>query len=172
MQIVSYVLSAITLLLITMPSFLKGKDVRAILLLVFFGNFIASVNYFITDAINGAVACFIGAIMTIINYFFKSKGNPIPKWLSAIYILIFTCVNLAAGGLSIPSLIVIVTGVMFVLSVGQENGKKYRFWTAINIALWVVYDVMLATWGPFTQHAIQLTATVVGIITLDIEKER
>lgn len=155
----------------TASSLVKGKDVKKILFLVFLANFLVAVSYLITGAVNGAAACLVGAAMSIIN-FFISKGKKIPVWLSAIYIVVITAVNIAvADKISLPVILVIIAGFVFVMSVGVENGKKYRFWTAINLALWTTYDILLATWGPFAQHALQLITTIVGIVAFDIKKQ-
>lgn len=172
MQIISIVLCALSFLSMTASSLVKGKDVKKILFLVFLANFLVAVSYLITGAVNGAAACLVGAGMSIINFFFTSKGKKIPNWLSAIYIVVITAVNIAvADGISIPVILVIIAGFVFVMSVGVENGKKYRFWTAINLALWVIYDILLMTWGPFAQHALQLITTIIGIVTFDIKKQ-
>ncbi len=172
MQIISFILCALSFLSMTMASLMKSKDVKKILFLVFLGNFLVAVSYLVTGAVNGAAACFVGAAMSIINFFFSSKGKKIPKWLTAIYILAITGVNVAvSGGISVPAILIIVAGVVFVLSVGQENGKMYRFWTAINLSIWVIYDIMLMTWGPLAQHALQLITTIVGIVVFDIKKQ-
>lgn len=172
MQITSYILSAIVLVLMTTASLLNGKEVKKILFLVFAGNFLGAVSYLITGAVNGAAASFVGSAMTIINFFFQSKGKKIPAWLSAIYIVVISGVNiLVADKISLPVILVIISGVMFVLSVGVENGKMFRFWTAINITIWVVYDILLMTWGPFGMHIFQLATTIIGIVVFDLKKQ-
>lgn len=172
MEIVSYILSALSLSTSIVAPLIRGENLKKILILSFLGNFFIALSYVLSGASNGAAACFVGAGMAIINYFFSSRNKRVPKWLDGIYIAIMTGVNLfVAGGISVPSVLVMIAGVMFVLSVGQENGRKYRIWSTVNLIIWVIYDALMQTWGPFGQHLLLLGVNIVGIIVFDIKKQ-
>lgn len=180
MDILAYVLSLAGLVSMILASLTKGEKMKRILLLVFLGNALVATSYLIDGAgLNGAAACYLGALMTIINYFFESKKMPIPKWLVAVYAVAFVAVNLwVIGGVStlvenfgtrafFPPVIAIIACLIFILCIGQENGAKYRFWTIVNMLLWCTYDIVSMAYPGLLTHGIQLVFLAVGMIIHD-----
>ena len=168
MEFLSYVLSALGFASVVTASLLKGKKMKQILLLVFCGNFLYATSYLVGGSgLNGAVSCYLGGVTAIINYFYDAKGKPIPKWLTALYAAAFILVNLWVGGFNLLVLLAIVATLCFVLCIGQANGKRFRFWTAFNLVLWCVYDVLTASYGTLLAHIGQLAFTVLGMVLHD-----
>ena len=168
METLSYILSALGLICIISASLIKGKNMKAILFLVFMANALVATSYLIGGSgINGAISCYIGSAQTIINYFFECKGKEIPKWLVVVYCAAFVIVNLVFGGINALCLLAIVASLTFVMCIGQKSGAKYRFWTIVNMLLWCSYDVLSKSFGALVTHVPQLLFTVVGMIIHD-----
>lgn len=168
MQILSYVLSFLGLVSMIIASLIKSGNMKKILFLVFFGNFLVAVSYLVGGSgINGAASCFLGAAQTVVNYFFESKGKPIPKWLTVIYGLSFVVLNLVVGKFSYLTVIAIVAALSFVMSIGQSNVSKYRFWIVVNSVLWCTYDVLSKSYSALATHIPLLIFTVAGMIIHD-----
>ncbi len=172
MDILAYVLSLLGLLSMILASLTKGEKMKRILLLVFLGNALVATSYLVGGSgINGAAACYVGAIQTLINYFFDSKGKPLPKWLIALYALAFIVVNIwVAGGITALGLLVIVASLTFIMCIGQKSGAKYRFWTIVNMLLWCLYDVLSGSFAVLLTHVPQLVFAVVGMMIHDRKK--
>ena len=140
---------------------------------MFAANFLIALNYFITDGINGAATCFLGAILTIINYFFNRKDKKIPTWLNVCYLIVLTTVNIiVAEGISWLGLLVIFASFAFIMSVAQENGKAFRFWTVLNVVTWCVYDMFAGLYAPLMQHTLHLLFTVAGMVIFDLKRKK
>ncbi|MBO4940970.1 MAG: YgjV family protein [Clostridia bacterium] len=171
MQTLSYILSILGLISMVTASLIKGKDMKKILFFVFCGNFLVATSYLIGgNGINGAAACYIGSLQTIINYFFDSKNKPLPTWLIVIYAIAIIALNIAvAGGITWLGLLVIVASLTFILCIGQKNGAKYRFWTIVNMVLWCTYDILSKSFGALITHAVLLLFTVIGMFVNDIK---
>lgn len=169
MQFLSYVLSLAGLLSMIIASLVKGDRMKTILFLVFCGNAFVATSYLAGGSgINGAAACYLGAVQTLINYFYDSKNKPLPKWLIAVYALAIIVLNIwVAKGITALGLLVIVASLTFILCIGQKNGAKYRFWTLVNMILWCIYDILTASYSVLLTHAIQLTFAVVGMLIHD-----
>ncbi len=165
------ILSLLCLLLCIIASLVKGKNMKLILFLVFGSNLSIALSYLIGgQGINGAASCFIGAAQAIINYFFDSKGKPLPKWLIGIYMAAFIGVNLVvgmSGGFDPLCLLAIAACLTFVMEIGQENGAKYRFWVICNSVLWCTYDILSKAWPAMFTHICLLVFTVIGMIIHD-----
>ena len=174
MQTFAFVLSILSTVSMITASLIKGKRIGLILFFVFLGNVLVATSYLIDGkGINGAAACYLGAIMSIINYFFDSRQKQVPKWLLAVYALCMICVNLwVAGGLSPLVVLVITATLIFIMCIGQPNGAKYRFWTVINILLWCIYDVVAPAFPSLVTHVSVLIFTLVGMIIYDRKKEQ
>lgn len=173
MEILSYILSTLGLICIISASLVKGRNMKAILFLVFMANTLVATSYLLGGSgINGAISCYIGSAQTIIYYFFECKGKPIPKWLVAVYCAAFVIVNLAFGGINALCILAIIASLTFVMCIGQKNGAKYRFWTIVNMLLWCSYDVLSKSFGALVTHIPQLLFTVVGMIIHDRKNNR
>ena len=169
MEIFAFILSTLATICTCIPSFLKGKNMKLILLLVFSTNTLLATSYILTGAFNGAATCGIGAIQTIINYFFERKNKPIPVPLIAIYAAAFIFVNLLVFT-HITDIIAILAAMAFICSISQKSGKQYRLWALVNTALWVVYDVITLSFGPLSTHVILLVTTLAGMAIHDRKK--
>lgn len=169
MQGLSYLLSALGLLSMICASIIKGTKIKAILFLVFCGNILVATSYLVSGGgINGAAACYLGGVQTLINYFFSSKNKPLPKWLIAVYVVSIIALNIwVAGGVSALGLLVIVASLTFVMCIGQQNGARYRFWTIINMVLWCIYDILSESYSVLVTHLPQLFFAVIGMLIHD-----
>lgn len=171
MQILSYVLSITGLVSMIIASLLKGKDMRKILIFVFLGNALVATSYLISNNPNGAASCYIGAVQTIINYFFESKNKKLPVWLISVYALAFIVINLMVFTQIVDAL-AIIASLTFIMCIGQKSGKKYRIWTLINMVLWSLYDILKGSYAPLIVHAIQLISNTAGIIIHDLKRKK
>lgn len=172
MQILSYMLSILGLISMISASLIKGKSMKTILILVCCANILVALGYlFGGSGINGAASCLLGGIQSVTNYFFESKNKAVPRWLIAIYAVAFISVNLAVGGFSLTVLLAIVACLSFIMSIGQKNGTKYRFWITVNTCLWCIYDIVTKSYGALASHIPLLLFTIMGIIIHDRKKK-
>lgn len=169
MQILSYILSTLGLLSMISASLIKGEKMKQILFLVSCANIFVATSYLVGgQGINGAAACYLGAVQTIINYFFDSKNKKIPNWLISIYAISIVSLNIwVAGGITALGILVIVASLCFVLCINQKNGAKYRIWSFINISLWCIYDVLSGSFSALITHSPQLIFLIAGMIIHD-----
>lgn len=173
MGFISYVLSLLGLFSMIAASLIKGQNMKKILFFVFCGNFLVATSYLIGESgINGAAACYLGAVQSIINYFFQSKGRPLPKWLIATYAVAIIALNIAVSGLSPLGILVIVASLTFIMCIGQTNGSKYRFWTIVNMILWCTYDILSKSYSALITHVALFAFTVIGMIIHDRKKNQ
>lgn len=172
MLVLSYILSLSGLISMILASLVKGEKMKTILFLVFSGNVLVGTSYlFDGSGINGAAALYLGALQTLINYFYESKQKTIPKWLISCYAIAIVILNIAvAGKVTALGILVIVASLTFIFCIGQPNGAGYRFWTSINMLLWCLYDVLAGVYSALLTHGSLLVFTVVGMIIHDRNK--
>lgn len=147
----------------------KGKDMRLILLLVFTGNALAGVSYLVAgNGMNGAVSCFLGAVIAVVNFFLERTGKSVPKWLTALYAGIFTVTNLAVTAhINAATVFSVLATLCFVLSTVQKSGKLFRICSLLNTIFWIVYDLLSASYQGLIIHITVLLITVAGMLIHD-----
>lgn len=173
MEIISYILSLLGSASMIAASLIKGEKMKKTLFFVFCANALIATSYLVGGSgLNGAASCYIGAIQSIINYFFDSKNKPLPKWLIAVYCLAFVVCNLVVGGVNGLAVLAIIASLTFVMCIGQSNGAKYRFWTLFNITLWGVYDILSESYSALITHIVLLVFTIAGMIIHDRKNKK
>ena len=168
MDYLPFVFSALGTVCVCISPLLKGKDMKLILLCVFSANALVGASYLATGAINGAVTCMVCAAQAIINYFFDRTNKKLPIWLLVVYALAFIVVNILVFE-HIFDLITMVASLTFIMCIGQKTGAKYRVWVLINTLLWILYDLLMQTYGPLLIHGIQLVTVISGMVIHDIK---
>ena len=183
METLAFIFSTLGLIAMLTSSLIKGKNMKKILILVFLSNAFVAISYLLGGSgFNGAASCLLGALFSIVNYFFDAKEKPIPKWLAAFYGLSFVAVNVFVSFNSIVSfgdtvsidykalilcILAILGTLAFVMCIGQKNGAKYRFWTVMNMMMWCIYDLISGNIQVLITHVIQLSFAVIGMIIHD-----
>ena len=171
MNYVYNILSISGLIAFVIASMLKGEKIKKNLFFVFTGSVLVGSSYLFTSlGINGAVSSFIGAGQAVINYFFGIKDKKIPMWLIVLYAVVFLGVNLAVIESPI-GIIALMASLCFVGSICAKNGKWYRIWQVINSSLWISYDVLSGSMGPFVTHFVLLCFTLTGMLINDYKKD-
>lgn len=173
MLMLSYVLSLSGLVSMITASLVKGEKMKTTLALVFCGNALVGTSYlFDGSGINGAAALYLGAVQTLINYFYESKQKPIPKLLIVCHALSIVILNIVVSGkVTALGTLVIVASLTFIFCIGQKNGAGYRFWTIVNMLLWCLYDVLAGVYSALLTHGALFVFTVVGMIIYDRNKD-
>ena len=168
----SYILSGLGLAVLIVASLIKGETIKKTLYLVLAGNLLVATSYLFTDnGINGAVSSYIGSIQALINLFYAKKNKNIPVWLLAVYALSFIVANFAVLKDAIGVIALLAT-LCFVGCVSSETGKGYRIWQAANNLLWILYDILSASYGPLVTHTILCLFTMAGILYNDCRKKK
>ena len=171
MQTLSFILCALGFVSLVSASLIKGDKMKPVLFLVFCANMLYATGYLVGGSgINGAASCYLGGVLSIINFFFESKNKPVPKWLIFVYMAAFIALNLIVGGFTILVGVAIIACLIFVLCIGQKDGASYRFWTVLNLAQWCLYDLLSRSYGALAGHVAQLLFTGAGMVIHDRKK--
>jgi len=171
MVFLTYLFSLLNLACKMGASLVKGKRMGLILLLSFTGNVFLALSYtFAGRGINGAASCYLGCALTLISYFFADGKRKRPRWLPYLYEVLFVAVNLIFGTEPLLTAIAIGATVSFVISIIRSSGAQYRFWTAINQATWLLFDLVSGSYGSMISHIVLLSTTLLGIFFHDRKK--
>ena len=170
-MIMSYMLSGLGLAVLIVASLMKGETIKKTLYLVLAGNLLVATSYLFTDhGVNGAVSSYIGSIQALINIFFAKKNKKIPVWLLVVYALSFIAANFAVLSDAV-GIIALMATLCFVGCVSSKTGTGYRIWQTANNLLWILYDILSASYGPLVTHSVLCLFTLAGILWNDLRKK-
>ena len=167
----SYLLSTLGLAVLIVASLIKGETIKKTLYLVLAGNLLVATSYLFTDnGVNGAISSYIGSIQALINIFFAKKNKKIPVWLLVVYALSFIVANFAVLSDSV-GIVALLATLCFVGCVSSKTGTGYRLWQLANNLLWILYDILSASYGPLVTHSVLCLFTMAGILWNDLRKK-
>ena len=173
MKELAFALNLLGLAFVIVSSLIKGEKITKILILVLFGNALVAVGYLCDGrGINGAASGLLACVQIFINFLFQRKDKPIPKWLIGIYALSFIVVNLLVSGFSFPTVLAILACMSFIITILQGNGKNYRICGIINTLIWIVYDIITASYPALITHGTILVVTIAGVLIHDLKKKK
>ncbi len=167
----SYLLSTLGLAVLIVASFIKGETIKKTLYLVLAGNLLVATSYLFTDnGVNGAISSYIGSAQALINIFFAKRNKKIPVWLLVVYALSFIVANFAVLSDAI-GIVALMATLCFVGCVSSKTGTGYRIWQTANNLLWILYDILSASYGPLVTHSVLCLFTLAGILWNDLRKK-
>ena len=173
MKILAYILSLLGLVCLILASLIKGEKMKKTLILIFVGSIFIGTSYLLDGTgINGAATFFLGAVQTLINYYFDSKDIPIPKLVILLHCLAIIVVNIiVSGGVTPLGMLAACASLIFIFSISQKNGAGYRRIMIINLLMWCVYDYLSAAGGALITHIVLFSFNLIGVIINDIKKK-
>ncbi|MBQ3115075.1 MAG: YgjV family protein [Clostridia bacterium] len=163
-----------------MVGFQLKKQSQIIISQMVSNSFIA-LSYFMlgTTKMAGGFACVVGALQTLINYFYlRKKKNP-KKYITAIfffgYVASFVVTAYLAQQVVLPNdLLPLIGSMIFVFAVSIQNSTATRIMFFFNMLIWITFDCIatpVATANLIT-HICILISVIVGFLRYDLLKMR
>lgn len=138
------------------------KTKEKIVMCSVFANIVVAIQFFLLNAITGAVVSIINTIRCIIFYYYKKKDmKP-----SIIILLIFEIIAVVSGIMSwqnIWSIIPIIVTVIYTYGLWQDNVKVIRIATGIAGFGWAIYDIIVMAYVGAIQEASQLISAIIAL---------
>lgn len=158
--ILAQICGVITLILTVIAVQFKTKE--KIVMCMIFANIMGAIQYFLLNAITGAVVSIINAIRCMVFYFYKKHDkNP-----SLIVLLLFEVIAIVSGIISwqnMWSVIPIIVTVVYTYGLWQDNVKVIRISTAIAGLGWAIYNIIVMAYVGTIQSISQLISAVIAL---------
>lgn len=139
------------------------KTKESIVMCSIFANIVVAIQFFLLNAITGAVISIVNAIRCIVFYYYKKKDmKP-----SLIVLIIFEFIAIICGVFSwqnIWSVIPIIVTVLYTYGLWQDNVKVIRVTTGIAGAGWTIYDIIVKAYVGAIQESSQLISAIIALI--------
>jgi len=158
--ILAQICGAIALVLTVVSVQFKEKE--KIMICMVLANIVVATEYFLLDALTGAVISILNAIRCLVFYYYKKK-NMKP---SLFILIVFELIAIISGRISwqnMWSLIPIVVTVIYTYGLWQDNVKVIRITTGIVGLGWATYNVVVEAFIGAIQEASQLISAIIAI---------
>lgn len=161
MFLIAQIIGGIVLILTVISVQFKTKE--KILLCQILANVLIAIQYFLLNALTGAVVSVINVIRCLIFYFYKKK-NMKP---SVFFLVVFIIIAVVSGILtwqSIFSIIPIIAAIIFTYGLWQDNVKVTKICTALTAGNWTIYNVIVKAYVGAIQSIAETTSAIIAII--------
>ena len=159
--ILAQICGIIALILVVISVQFKTKE--KIVMYMVFANFMIAIQFFLLNAITGAIISIINTIRCIVFYYYKKKEMK-PSFVT---LLIFEIIAIVSGIISwqnIWSLIPIIVTVLYTYGLWQDNVKVLRIMVGIVGGGWAIYDVVVKAYVGALQEVSQLISAIVSLV--------
>lgn len=133
-------------------------------------NIVVAIQYFLLNALTGAIISILNTIRCLVFYFYKKKDmKP-----SLIVLIIFEVIAIISGIVSwqdMWSLIPIIVTVIYTYGLWQDNVKVIRITTGIVGAGWAIYNVVVKAFVGALQEIAQLISAIISLYRGKKEKQ-
>lgn len=122
-----------------------------------------AIQFFLLNAMTGAIISIINTIRCIIFYYYKKKD----KKPSLMILLFFEIIAVVSGMISwqnMWSVIPIVVTVIYTYGLWQDNVKVIRVTTAIVGLGWAIYDIIVMAFVGAIQEISQFVSAMIALI--------
>ena len=152
----------VIVLILTVIS-VQFKTKEKIVMCFVFANLVMAIQFFLLNAMTGAIISIINTIRCIIFYYYKKKD----KKPSLMILLIFEIVAIVSGMMSwqnMWSVIPIIVTVIYTYGLWQDNVKVIRITTAIVGLGWAIYDIIVMAFVGAIQEISQFVSAMIALI--------
>lgn len=138
--ILAQICGIIALILTVISVQFKTKE--KIVMCSVFANIVVAIQFFLLNAVTGAIVSIINTIRCIIFYYYKKK-NMKP---STIVLFVFEIIAIVSGIISWQntwSIIPIIVTLVYTYGLWQDNVKVIRITTGVAGFGWTIYDIIV-----------------------------
>ena len=167
--IIAQICGGIALILTVISVQFKTKE--KIIMCSILANIVVAIQFFLLNALTGAVISILNTIRCIVFYMYKKKDlKP-----SLIVLLIFEIIAVISGAFSwqnIWSIIPIIVTVIYTYGLWQDNITVIRITTGIVGFGWAVYDLIVKAFVGAIQETSQLISAIISLYRGKKEKNK
>ena len=148
------------------------KNVKWILVCQLICNGIGALSYILLDGLSGCGIYLVALLQSIVFYIYRQgEEKDTPPWM--VFIFIFSFIGCSIATYKTPTdIISAIAAMTCALSIAQKKPSGYRIFMLLNGIIWMVYDVSVCAYTMILSHIATTLSAMVGIIRLDIKKEK
>jgi hypothetical protein len=146
---------------------MQFKNMNYILASQLASNTLLMLQYLFKGGISAAGVVIVAIVQTVISFVLSRMNKDFPVWLTGIFMIAFAVVT-AIYYKNALDLITCAAVWCFAIAIVQKRSWICRAFSALNVSLWLVYDILSTTYSAVVTHAVIIVFIAVGIIRLDL----
>lgn len=164
-----YIVSIFVLLFTVLG--MQFKNMKMIILSQIMANLLLGLQCILGGTASTGGVVFLATAQTVLSFIYSSRGRKFPLWLMLCFMAGYSVITVI-GLLSpaIPSspfdLVTMVAVWFFALGIVQEKSYLCRICSAVNVALWLVYDICVLP-SAVLNHIIIICSILFSIVRND-----
>ena len=150
---------------------MQVKRMQYMVILQSIANALVVVQYAMRGELSASGVCALGALETLLLFFFNKKGWRIPLWFTLSFI---------TAGLGVSTLMIVINGfngitdilpmiavVLFNVAMVQSHSSISRILMLINSSIWLTLNIISFDQSTVIAYSVLTAMAVVGIVRLD-----
>ena len=149
---------------------MQTNDKKKIIFMLVLINIFSAINFILLGSVSGALICGFAVMQVIVNKYFESKMDRVPKGIVAIYIVI----SIIIGVVSFKKLVDVIPticSIMYSITILQSKEKNIRILSLVNMLLWVVFDLSYGAYTTVLSDFVTVVSTLIGMYRFDFKKD-
>ena len=148
---------------------MQMNDKKKIIFMLVLINIFSAINFILLGSVSGALICGFAVMQVMVNKYFESKMDRVPKSIVVIYIVI----SIIIGVVSFKKLVDVIPticSIMYSITILQSKEKNIRILSLVNMLLWVVFDLSYGAYTTVLSDFVTVISTLVGMYRFDYKK--
>ena len=150
---------------------MQTKNIKYTMLFQLLCNGLGMISYLLLDGFSGFGIYLIATLQSLVFFLLRLFDKKVPVW---VYPIIFTsyvgCSLLTFKG--ITDIVPMIAAQLCALALIQKKTSNYRIVILLNGSVWIIYDLLVGSYGMLASHIITVASALFGIIRLDVLKKR
>ena len=151
---------------------MQVKKMQYLVIFQCVSNLFVVMQYLLRLEFSAMGICTLGAILTLIIFFYDREGKKVPKPLILVFIVsgiaVTVAVTLMNGSFKPKSDIVpLVAWIVFCLAMMQSRGWIARVLMMINGSLWLIHNLINFDLSLAITYIVLVLTSLIGIVRLD-----
>jgi len=151
------------------------KKRELLLLCQIAANLLVSLSFLLLGQVAGGSVCFIATGHTVWNYILAKKEKNPSLWQNVLFIALYTAASVwswvtASRFLFPVDIFPYLCAMLFLLAITVKNPKTIRLCFLANASLWILYDVLGASFAVanLVTHVLVWISNVISIVRYDV----
>lgn len=151
---------------------MQFKNLKYVLIFQLICNVVGSLSYILLDGgLSGFGIYAVALTQTIVFFSIRLYNKKAPVYLAYLFSALFLLCSLLTYK-SYNDIFPLIAAQTCAFAISQEKSSNYRVLMLFNGCIWTIYDINVQAYTMIISHVITAISAIVGIIRLDLNKQR
>jgi hypothetical protein len=168
-ELISQIVGGIVLVVVFIS--MQTKNIKLVMVCQVICNSLGAASYILLGGFSGSGIYLVATAQSVIFMILRLKEREAPLWLNIVIMAAYIGCSLITFKTYLD-VFPLIAAILCAVSLSQKNPKYYRITMLLNGATWTVYDVFIGAFTMLASHIVTSVSAAIGIIRLDIKKNK